>query len=322
MSNKVKVPGGAFYAGDGLTVDQTTRTVSAGGGSSVSTPDWNQNDATASDYIKNRPFYTGDPVETVLVEESTASFTNSDGMYMAQFQSTFSATVGEIYKVYWDGAAYECTCVEFNGSPSIGNLSIAGAGSDTGEPFLMLVLNGTGIYISTADTSASHTFSISGLVPEVVKIDEKYLPFDITQYKAPIVISKKIQNMSDSEKEQINNAFKSGSLILYAYDPDKIGNCGVITYFYFDKSSSLLKFTYFLGNYINYYDSSVNQSSVYSVELSYDRMKTIGESAAKDILQKKPLKYFLLNSSTANSTKKFKITVDDSGKISAMEVTA
>ena len=55
MSNKVKVPGGAFYAGDGLTVDQTTRTVSAGGGSSVSTPDWNQNDATASDYIKNRP---------------------------------------------------------------------------------------------------------------------------------------------------------------------------------------------------------------------------------------------------------------------------
>ena len=33
MSNKVKVPGGAFYAGDGLTVDPVTRTVSAGGGS-------------------------------------------------------------------------------------------------------------------------------------------------------------------------------------------------------------------------------------------------------------------------------------------------
>lgn len=56
MSNKVKVPGGAFYAGDGLTVDTVTRTVSAGGGD-VTTPDWNQNDATASDYIKNRPFY-------------------------------------------------------------------------------------------------------------------------------------------------------------------------------------------------------------------------------------------------------------------------
>ena len=32
MSNKVKVPGGAFYVGDGLTVDPMTRTVSAGGG--------------------------------------------------------------------------------------------------------------------------------------------------------------------------------------------------------------------------------------------------------------------------------------------------
>ena len=32
MENKVKVPGGAFDAGDGLTVDPVTRTVSAGGG--------------------------------------------------------------------------------------------------------------------------------------------------------------------------------------------------------------------------------------------------------------------------------------------------
>ena len=35
MENKVKVPGGAFYAGDGLTVDPVTRTVSAGGGGTV-----------------------------------------------------------------------------------------------------------------------------------------------------------------------------------------------------------------------------------------------------------------------------------------------
>ena len=36
MSNKVKVPGGAFYVGDGLTVDPITRTVSAGGGGGAS----------------------------------------------------------------------------------------------------------------------------------------------------------------------------------------------------------------------------------------------------------------------------------------------
>ena len=32
VSNKMKVTGGAFYAGDGLTVDPITRTVSASGG--------------------------------------------------------------------------------------------------------------------------------------------------------------------------------------------------------------------------------------------------------------------------------------------------
>ena len=138
--------------------------------------DWNENDPTKPGYIKNRPFYTGNPVETVLVEESTVSFVEQGGLYMAQFQSTFEATIGETYKVSWDGTVYECTCVNFSDRTVIGNLSIAGEGADTGEPFLMIIMNGAGIYIGTADTSSSHTFSISGFVPEVVKIDKKYLP--------------------------------------------------------------------------------------------------------------------------------------------------
>ena len=138
--------------------------------------DWNQNDETAPDYVKNRPFYTGEPVETVLVEESTATFTQDNGVYIAQFPSTFEATVGETYKVSWDGTVYECTCVKVNQSTIIGNLSIEGTGSDTGEPFLMDVYNGVGMLIAAADTSASHTFSISGAVAPVVKIDKKYLP--------------------------------------------------------------------------------------------------------------------------------------------------
>ena len=139
-------------------------------------PDWNQNNETAPDYVKNRPFYTGDPVETVLVEESTVSFSESrNGKYRGEFLSTFSATVGETYKVSWDGTVYECTCVTVEGLPAIGNLSIMGPGSDTGEPFIMVVANGRGIYIVTADTSASHTFSICVFAQEVVKIDPKYI---------------------------------------------------------------------------------------------------------------------------------------------------
>ena len=139
-------------------------------------PDWNQNDETQPDYVKNRPFYSG-PVETVIVEESTGTFTESSGgVYMAEFPP-FKATVGEIYNVRWDGTAYECTCADFNGNSVIGNLSILGAGSDTGEPFLMPAEGGIIFIIFTLDTSASHTFSISEFVEEgVKKIDRKYLP--------------------------------------------------------------------------------------------------------------------------------------------------
>ena len=152
------------------------------GSQSVVQPDWNQNDDTQPDYVKNRPFYT-DAVETVLVEESTVTFTEgSNGLYGAKVQSTFVATVGEAYKVYWDGSTYECTCADLNGYPAIGNLSIAGAGSDTGEPFVMMVDNGVEMEIGSTDTSASHTFSISRFVPEVVKIDEKYLPDQLILY--------------------------------------------------------------------------------------------------------------------------------------------
>ena len=141
----------------------------------VAQSDWNQNDDTQPDYVKNRPFYTGAPVETVVFEESAVTFIENGGLYMAQFPLTFETTVGETYKVTWDGTVYERTCVYMSEAYVIGNLSIIGIGSDTGEPFIIAVLNGEGIQIMTADTSASHTVSISEMVVPVVKIDKKYL---------------------------------------------------------------------------------------------------------------------------------------------------
>ena len=139
-------------------------------------PDWNQNDATQPDYVKNRPFYTGNPVETVLVEESTLAFNDAgNGLYLAESPTTLKVTVGSPYKVYWDGASYECECVDVSGDVFIGNLSIVGFGTDSGEPFLF-GFGDSNITIFTVNAAASHTFSISGFVSEVVKIEEKYIP--------------------------------------------------------------------------------------------------------------------------------------------------
>ena len=139
--------------------------------------DWNQNDETAVDYVKNRPFYTGDPVETVFFEESTLSFLDYGGIYVYEGSSKFIATVGETYTVYWDGAAYECVGVNSQGLSCLGNQHIVLEGVDTGEPFLIATTVENYMIIYTEDTSASHVISIKGFPKEVVKIDTKYLPF-------------------------------------------------------------------------------------------------------------------------------------------------
>ena len=215
---------GAAGAGvpDGGTVGQLLSKTESGTAwidppQSSAQPDWNQNDSTAADYVKNRPFYTGDPVETVLVEESTVSFAERNGMYLGQLESTFSATVGETYKVSWDGTAYESTCVNFNRLKVIGNLSIMGMGSDTGEPFLADVGNVDGIIIFTADTSASHTLSISGFAQEVVKIDEKYLP-DTTATKSEVEVA---QSMANSAKNMASEAQSTANTAKTAADAAK-----------------------------------------------------------------------------------------------------
>ena len=138
--------------------------------------DWNQNDETAVDYVKNRPFYTGNPVETVFFEESTLSFLDYGGIYGYEGSSTFTATVGETYTIYWDGAAYECVGVNYQGLSCLGNQHIGFEGVDTGEPFIIATTDNYMI-IYTAETSASHIISIKGFPKEVVKIDTKYLPF-------------------------------------------------------------------------------------------------------------------------------------------------
>ena len=142
--------------------------------------DWNQNDETAVDYVKNRPFYTGNPVETVLVEERTLSFTEVEpgaGIYTSDFAVAYSFIAGETCTVYWDGNAYELAWKNFEGGALyLGNLSIVTGGTDAGEPFFALTDNSR-MMVYIVDASASHTFSISKVAPEVVKVDTKYLPF-------------------------------------------------------------------------------------------------------------------------------------------------
>ena len=304
--------------------------------------DWNQNDSTKPDYVKNRPFYT-DAVETVLVEESTVTFAENQGVYTAQFPSTFEVTVGETYKVSWDGTVYECTCVYFSGNTIIGNLSIVGMGSDTGEPFVMNVFNGEDVQIATTNTSASHTISIVG--HKVVKIDAKYLPENLnlatkSEVKAvkstalnALATANAAKTTADTAKTtadgcvKINNA---GSFKIclndnsYFHGSDASGN----SYYAFrQKSVTDTPIVLSIGaSGGEDFSISVTPSTSPTVKIKppvylnkQADIEIVGHSEIRP--QITGLGGITMYSSTAGSTKRFKITVDDSGALTATEVT-
>ena len=349
-----KIPRGGFKL-DGKSFslyENGVLPVSGGGGGGVQ-PDWNQNDSMAVDYVKNRPFYTGDPVETVLVEESTVSFEDDGGVYVGQLESTFSPTVGETYKVSWDGTTYESTCVNFNDLSVIGNLSIVSAGSDTGEPFVMIVYNGEEIRIATADTSASHTFSISGAAAPIVKIPAKYIDKNSSGYV--VIHSKDIMTQQEAENyrtailrrevvfiiwgdicikyiqfngidndlllitqnEEIYLITKNGDG-LFAFSDRKLHRAA------FPNSVSMgdevAQVTAF-GKKIIISSNSIFAGVVGSTDVLFQVRPNGTKSKAFDVLGngEAVAPALILYSSTAGSTKKFRITVDDSGALTATE---
>ena len=307
---------------DGSEIDAGVLPSGSGSGGSIPKPpvgaqsDWNQNDDTQPDYVKNRPFYTGDPVETVLVEESTVLFADNSGKYMGQLESTFSATVGETYKVSWDGAVYESACVDLNGMTLIGNLALMAPESDTGEPFVMMVENGKRIRIGTADTSASHTISISGYNESVVKINPKYLP--MASETEPGIVT--VDDLANDVLELVTNKYftPTGFQVSGYRDADTIQKCadtnnsysisipgklgGAVLSYYNNSENKYITSVLSGGEYINCYKFSLGS-------LSEEQLWGISKDGV------------VISSSTANSTKKFKITVDDTGTLSATEVT-
>lgn len=56
MANEMnKIPCGGFVLGEGLALGEDGKTLNVTGGGGGSQADWNQNDETAADYVKNRP---------------------------------------------------------------------------------------------------------------------------------------------------------------------------------------------------------------------------------------------------------------------------
>ena len=174
MNTPTKVPCGGFVLGEGLALSKDGKTLNVTGGGSQT--DWNQNDETAADYVKNRPFYDNSK-ETILMEESTLSFTYvAQGIYTTTLPETVMLVAGKTYNNCYDGVTYTCVAYLYNDSVIVGDRNMAaGNMGESIDSFCIQFINNVWT-MAIRKTGDSHTVSIKSIDEDIKKIDEKYLP--------------------------------------------------------------------------------------------------------------------------------------------------
>lgn len=168
--------------------------------------------------LTDKPF--GEETKAVLPEDTFDWFSDLGGVYSGPLP-TFDLEVGKTYLVLWGDREFLCvaTSAVFNGAETlgVGNLSIAGLGEDTGEPFLIGVLaDGSDAAAYTTEEGESH---IIGIWEKVVKpLDKKFIPqaaaVDMTNYKT---------------NGTIVETYADGSTVTYLMEFDDDGNPTKIT---------------------------------------------------------------------------------------------
>lgn len=350
---KKKISCGGFMLGEGLVLSEDGKTLSvSGSGGSVPKP-------LTYDYMPEG-YPTKSVQTTTLMEEQQVAFTldEEDGVYMAQITNALKIVDGQTYTVNWDGTEYECVCSVFNSMLVLGNLSIMGAGADTGEPFVYgySTKQHAGMF-ATLDTSASHTISVKIIVKTVTPMAEEYLPENIAT-KADVESTQKVvestQKVLDgvfssvatftfdkqtSGRDTFNfNGFNYYKISDFNPAPDDVisftgtkesgGNYSEIT-----TGSNCVKYGFFIvvasaggcsipiseTNTGSFAAPSAGLYAQYEVGNTYQTAGT-GEFTLRASTESSYITGLLLRSSTTDSTKKFKITVDDSGTLKATEI--
>lgn len=127
--------------------------------------DWDQNDSSADNYIKNRTHWEEEKITTLVNNLTSEEYDNGD--YPA-----CAFVVGDKYDVIWNGQLYsQLECVQDGEWRVLGN-------SDQ-LPFYIDDDGGNSLYISSNDDSTDWTVSIIGQKTVIHKLDSKYLPKEV-----------------------------------------------------------------------------------------------------------------------------------------------
>ena len=275
--------------------------------------DWNQNDETQPDYVKNRPFYE-ETETTPILESQQIDFSQS-------FRIPTSIVKGNTYLITWDGTDYTITATEKE--------IIAG---EIYAPYLEQadgLFRIEGVTMRAADNGI-HTVAISLVDSTTKTIDEKFIPNTIARDNKVV---KHIFNIYPDEDGAINEiSYDNLSNRPHIYHYNGHGSVSLNTlYNHTDGDYSVAEgmstiasseYQHVQGKY-NIEDSSntyahiVGNGTAITARSNAHTLDWSGNAWYAGTVEGKAL---ILLSSTTGSTKKFKITVNDSGTLSATEV--
>lgn len=297
---------------------ETITQISGGGGVQS---DLSVNDESDPAFVKGRTHYVTKTLETVLPEttyETYDKYPYGDGYYWSQ--STWSSVHSYTFRVTFDGVVYDNLVSPDDNS--LGNLSFEnGSYEDNGLPFVVTVGSMGSMYI-VSKTEGTHTIKAENYVIEYVKLDSNYLSDDVllnkaTGYNSCALIhaeasgSKSFACMFGKAKGE--HSYAEG----YSWSEGQYSHSeGYLTYASSDYQHAQGKFN--IKDTTGKYAHIVGNGTDYKKRSNAHTLDWSGNAWFAGTIEGTGI---ILKSSTADSTKRFLVTVDDSGTLTATEIT-
>ena len=291
-----------------------------------------------------------------LMEEQEVTFSDlGGGRMMAQSPVKLELganpiKLGDKLTVVWDGVSYDVIVKDAGeGILGFGNLSISNPSLEaTDDPFLYTY----GLWV-TSDAATSHAIGVAGPQAVYTTMDANFIPIATENTYGAVKTSDFIKMVTldgKMDKETVYKyakEFEDGKIRLrlvngnFIYDISSIGKYGKIgageIFTVYTEGAPYCGKQFTCGS-DGQYDFSLWPSTKYTSSVAYlqdiwlhSNDETNNTSAKITVSAKGKwaegmfldigCEGIIVNSSTSGSLKKFKITVDDSGTISATEVT-
>ena len=329
--------------------------------------DWNENDESSLAFVKNRPFYTGEPVFVEIIPEQTYTLSPSGRFTVYADESgtyPYSLEPDKEYTVVYNGTTYELTSSNIDGVGVVGDFNPLLTGSEPTMPFAIGAGMGM-LQIIDYTGNTEVTFKISSNNTEIKKIDTKYIPWNdaVGLGPPPVFINKSVSDLTDEEKQKYYDLFNKGSLLLAR--PKNLSTWAIVASMFYSRTVGLemvlldstgILYTYSSSGWetnnitkigitstvddvlkskttwrlLDKTFASVSSGKAYKAYIGWNdstekaciRKESKGPAGFEHVPESSDIlcsgdKEIVLSSSTADSTKKFKITVDDSGTITS-----